>query len=635
MFAIALVIAIASGSAQITDANRKLEMLRAYPDVILVNGKIHTIDASMSEAEALAIRSERIVAIGKTADIQSLAGPNTRVIDAKGRHVLPGLIDGHTHPNLWGAEHWMGAEGEATSKRYNDPQMKWSSVRGNNHAELLRALEQTLRQRAQEMGPGKWIVAKLFGGNTLPESRRIMQGLFASDGPKGPLTVQFLDVIAPNNPVQLYATEAIGQTESNSMAKKIMQDRLGYVATGIFARTVVPFEILLRDRWEDMADMLKREILECLSYQGVTTYGDRYDRSPAVLKAYNLLYQKNDMPIRHAYFSEGGSNTTSKFNNTAYNDVIIRLLNQEMIDIRGIGNDYIWNAGVANEGWEGGLSCTKATILPNSAVKAEQGDWSVADGIQPDCAKAIAYEEKKGYAAVKAGVENGLRIGFLHGYSDGTYDAIFNMLDGLVTSGKMTLEQIRALRISTEHNPIIRPDQAASFGKYNLYPSVNGYQIQGDIKGGAFLKAYGEQYMGWMLPVKSLANAGVHVVFNTDAHLGRNIPPQWKDMDYDKQWDGNIWAFMQFFASRVMPSSGVIYSKNEAIDKVTLIKAATIWGAEQLLNEKNIGSLEIGKLGDFIVMNKDYFATPDDQIGTVRALLTVVGGKETYRDPSY
>ena len=631
---IILASAIAQGQSAAEWA-KKMERLDAYPDLIVVNGKIHTIDAAMSQVEAMAVRDNRIVALGTAVDIRSLAGPKTEVIDAKGRVVMPGLIDGHTHPNLWGAEHWMGAEGEATSKRYNDPQMKWSSVRGNSHTELLRALEQTIRQRSQEMGPGKWIVAKLFGGNSIPESRKIIAGLFSSRSAAGPLTIQYLDTLAPNNPVMLYATEAIGPTESNSMAKKIMNDRLGYVATGIFARTVVPFEILLRNRWEEMADMLKREILECLSYQGVTTYGDRYDRSPAVLKAYNLLYQRNDMPIRHAYFSEGGSNTTSKFNNKDYNDIIIRLLNQEMIDIRGIGNDYIWNAGVANEGWEGGLTCTKAKPLPNSAALVAAGNDIIADGMAPDCSKPIGYDDQKGYQAVKAGAENGLRIGFLHGYSDGTYDAIFHMLDELVSSGKMTVDQVRSLRISTEHNPIIRPDQAASFGKYNLYPSVNGYQIQGDIKGGAFLKAYGEQYMSWMLPVKSLVNAGVHVVFNTDAHLGRSIPIQWKDMDYAKQWDGNIWAFMQFFATRLMPSDGITYARNEAIDKVTLIKAATIWGAEQLLNEKNIGSLEVGKLGDFIVLNKDYFSVPDNEIGTVRALLTVVGGKVIFKDPSY
>ena len=78
----------------------------------------------------------------------------------------------------------------------------------------------------------------------------------------------------------------------------------------------------------------------------------------------------------------------------------------------------------------------------------------------------------------------------------------------MIATGKLTLEQVRALRIGTEHNPIIRPNQAANFAKYNVMPAFNGYQVQGDIKGGQFLKAYGEQYMNWLAPMKSLVDAG-------------------------------------------------------------------------------------------------------------------------------
>ena len=84
-----------------------------------------------------------------------------------------------------------------------------------------------------------------------------------------------------------------------------------------------------------------------------------------------------------------------------------------------------------------------------------------------------------------------------------------------------------------------------------------------------------------------------------------------------------------------MPHDGITYARQEAMDRTTLMKAATIWGAEQVLNEKNIGSLEVGKLADFIVIDKDYFAIPADQIGTIKTLLTAVGGKVVFRAPGY
>jgi hypothetical protein len=431
----------------------------------------------------------------------------------------------------------------------------------------------------------------------------------------------------------LFATEGIGPTASNTRAQKLMREIFGYEAEGIMARTAIPWEILLRGRWDAMTDILKREIHECISYQGITTFGDRFDRSPTIIKAYNLLQQRGELDVRYGYFPAGGANTVEKYNDDKLTPFIIRFVNQEAGDFRGIGNDFMWNSGIANEGWEDGLICTTAKPLPSMKNEATTG--GLAGGLRPDCAKPINYDEYPGYLSVKAGIENGLRVAFMHGYSDGTYDALFHIIDEAIAKGKITLEEVRALRIGVEHNPIIRPDQVALFAKYNIHPGFNGYQVQGDIKGGAFLRAYGEQYMNWMVPLKSLVDAGVHPAFNTDAHLGRNIPVQWKDMDYPAQWDGNIWAFMEFFATRMMPNNGITYNKNEALDKVSLMKAATIWSAEQLLNEKNIGSLEPGKFADFIVLDKDYFAIPDNQIHTIKVLRTVLGGKTVYQAPNY
>ena len=140
--------------------------------------------------------------------------------------------------------------------------------------------------------------------------------------------------------------------------------------------------------------------------------------------------------------------------------------------------------------------------------------------------------------------------------------------------------------------------------------------------------------MTWMAPMKSLVDAGVHPVFNTDAHLTK-VPVEWKDMDYPPQWEGNIWGFIEFFVTRRMPHDGITYARQEAVDRVSIMKEATIWGAEQVLREKEIGSLEVGKLADFIVIDKDYFAIPEDQIHTVQTLLTAVGGKTVFKAPSY
>lgn len=70
------------------------------PDLLIVNGKIFTADPVNRWAEALAVRGERIAAVGSSSSIRELAGPSTRVIDVGGRLVVPGFNDAHYHTTI-------------------------------------------------------------------------------------------------------------------------------------------------------------------------------------------------------------------------------------------------------------------------------------------------------------------------------------------------------------------------------------------------------------------------------------------------------------------------------------------------------------------------------------------------------
>src|SRR5437588_728361 len=67
------------------------------PDLVVLNGRLWTVCRARPEAEALAVRAGRIVAVGRTADVRALAGPRTRVLDLHGRRALPGFYDAHVH----------------------------------------------------------------------------------------------------------------------------------------------------------------------------------------------------------------------------------------------------------------------------------------------------------------------------------------------------------------------------------------------------------------------------------------------------------------------------------------------------------------------------------------------------------
>jgi predicted amidohydrolase YtcJ len=148
----------------------------AQADLVLTNGKIITVDAQFSIAQAVAVRGDRIVAVGTNADITRMAGPNTRRIDLRGRAVVPGMIDNHAHFQEEGA--------------YWTLELRFDGVDSRKQAlEMIRA-------KAQATEPGKWVFNL---GGWSPDQ-------FTED--KKHFTRDELDKYSPNNPVFLQASRA-------------------------------------------------------------------------------------------------------------------------------------------------------------------------------------------------------------------------------------------------------------------------------------------------------------------------------------------------------------------------------------------------------------------------------------------
>jgi predicted amidohydrolase YtcJ len=154
------------------------------PDLILTNGKIITVDARFTIAQAVAIKGDRIVAVGTNQEMSQLAAPSARRIDLRGRTVIPGLIDNHLHLLRAGTT-WQR-------------ELRFDGVDSRKQA------VQMLRARAKSAGAGQWVYN--IGGWAHQQ--------FADD-PK-PFTRGELDEIAPDNPVSLQ--ESYYQVFLNSRA---------------------------------------------------------------------------------------------------------------------------------------------------------------------------------------------------------------------------------------------------------------------------------------------------------------------------------------------------------------------------------------------------------------------------------
>jgi len=163
------------------------------PDVILTNGKIITVDDRFTLAQAVAIRGERIVAVGSDAEVAKLATPATRRIDLRGRAVIPGLIDNHMHLTRAGTT-WQW-------------EVRWDGV-GSRAAAL-----EKLRARTKAVAPGEWIYT--LGGWAIEQF---------SDDPR-PFTREELDRIAPDNPVLLQASYYEAYLNSRALQQLGIDDK--------------------------------------------------------------------------------------------------------------------------------------------------------------------------------------------------------------------------------------------------------------------------------------------------------------------------------------------------------------------------------------------------------------------------
>jgi len=156
-------------------------------NMVLLNGKIVTVDANNSVVAAVALKSGRILATGSNAAVKRLAGQGTEIIDLKGKTVLPGIIDSHTHPSN-------------AATRFLEIDCRDPEIKG------MGDIQAAVAKRAREVGSGEWVRGGNYNDSKLAEKRQI--------------TRRELDEAAPDNPV-LITSDTGHQSVVNSKALAI------------------------------------------------------------------------------------------------------------------------------------------------------------------------------------------------------------------------------------------------------------------------------------------------------------------------------------------------------------------------------------------------------------------------------
>ena len=215
--------------------------------------------------------------------------------------------------------------------------------------------------------------------------------------------------------------------------------------------------------------------------------------------------------------------------------------------------------------------------------------------------------------AIYTAFRSHLRYVVNHVMGDKSMDIFMDIVEkAMKDDPSMDLNYIRSLRLSADHCGYYpRQDQIPRMARLGMHFSCGPKEI--DDMGSYIPKIYSEKYAKQIGPIRSMLAGGL-IVANEGAGDGLS--------------DVNPTAFARFYPyiSRKR-TNGVVIAADEAVNRIQLLKMSTSFAAAYTMRDKEIGTLEAGKLADFVVFSKDYFTIPEPEITSVIPLMVVTGGK--------
>ena len=576
---------------------------QGYADLVLINGKIASMDDRSIVPntpghifEAMAIKGKKIMALGSNAEMRPLAGSETRLVDLGHRTVIPGLIATHFH--LYG----NAAREYGPSQGLVDPSVQLTVVAETTAEGTAKKIRDALANaiQVQNIPKGQWISVSLREG---PENAF---GTTFTWVYLGNVNRRQWDSVSSENPVivKTGGTHPLFNAVAFEEFKKLFPDfeesvdlengpgsaADGYV--GVPGVNALSWEFWWKDKpLENMAEALRLYGLD-IQKLGITTVATRVV-IPKVVAAYNLLNRSGRMPHRLAYYleSQRGHHFGLRFTREFY-----KATGAPWTDHVN-GGEMLWLNGMCNEIWDSIYNelCLGADMPGPPEIKARER--CPGPGSKP-------------WESYKAAILSGWRPVQAHGTSSHGARLYIRMLEEVMKEGNFSVEYIRNLRTTIEHNQLLGnvPDVMAGIKKYGIIINVNPGMLRGvpDI-----IKAYGEPLRPFVMPVKTWINDGIRVTFEAAG--------------------SDFWTPIYQLVTRNIARSGeedVVLLPEEGIDRVTALKMATTWASEYMLAEDTLGTLEPGKYADFAVLDKDFFTIPIEEIrGGIPVVLTGLSGK--------
>lgn len=571
LFILALaVLALSFFSFQKIDTGGKPPKVTA--DKIFINGKIITVDAANSIAQAVAVKDGKILAVGTTKSISQLKDSKTVVVDLGGKTLTPGFVDGHSH---------FMSLGRANMADVSPPPV--GSIR--KIADIVTAL-QAFKEK-KKIKDGEWITGFGYDPDQLEEKRHP--------------TKEDLDGAFPNNPVVI--THVSGHMSvANSAALKV---------SGVDSNTKDPDGgVIVRKANSNEPTGLLQE-----RAQGVV----RRNWEGTSKNLDDQLAQLKDQQLYYASFGV----TTAQDGSTSFESLeLLRKaagLNQLLIDIETLPSYGIIDKVLGNPDYKYGVLQNHLKLNGFKFVSDGSPQGKTAFFAKPyltavpGCDNAecrgfpVTTQEQFNEAIIK-GFKNNLQT-FVHCNGDAAIDMYITAVEN---ANKVLGTTSNLRRPVVIHSQFVRPDQLDKYKTLGFLPAFfsNHAFFWGDVHE----RNLGYERAKFLSPLKSAIKRNIIATNHTD--FGVTPINQ---------------LFLLWTSVERKSRSGKVIGPEERLTPIEGLRAITINGAYEYFEEKTKGSIEKGKLADFVVLSDDILTIDPAKIRDVVVLETIKEGKTIFK----
>jgi len=539
-------------------------------DLVLLHGRIHTVDPNHRVVQALAVRGNTIVAVGGDPEVSAFVGPQTRRVDLGGRVVLPGIIDAHTHPaesaqdfgkcNLH--DRMMGPEDlktEVARCLAQEPPAdgQWFEVVGVNASQL-----RLTRQQLDAMLPHRPLLLEDTSGHTLFANSAALDAAHIGASTKDP---------------------AGGHIERNADGKPdgTLRDAAIQIVLNAKPAPGIGFE----------ASQLAKA-LSAMRAVGITSVQDA-DVDEHDMELYKKLYDEHRLAMR--------VRGTFGFKNT---DRPAEVLIGEAIEFRkrwAIDRDYL-RADAVKIFADGVIEypAHTAALLEPYLDEAERPthDRGPTYYSQPHLNRVVAAADAAGFTV------------HIHAIGD---RAVRSALDAFAYARQHN--GVRDNRGQIAHLELVDPKDFPRFKELGVIANFQLRWAESDpYTVEATLLYLGAERARHLYPARSLLDAGALIAGGSD----------WDVSSFDP------FEAMEHAITRCESRGREPLLPEQSIPLQAAVDAYTINAAFALKQERTTGSLEPGKRADFIVLDRDIFSLDPFDLHGTRVLLTYLDGRRVY-----